>query len=88
MKMITVCMGSSCYSRGNSNNTQIIHNFIEKNNLKGLVEVRGCLCESECKQGPNIRIDDKLFSNVSSEGLVDLLQHELLKDDDGQVQSV
>ena len=78
MKTITVCMGSSCFSRGNSKNTQIIQKFIEEYNLSD--SVRGCLCEGECKHGPNIRIDDKLFSNVYSEGLIDLLQHELLQE--------
>ena len=80
MKTITVCMGSSCFSRGNSKNTQIIQNFIEEYNLSDSVQVRGCLCEGECKHGPNIRIDDKLFPNVYSEGLIDLLQHELLQE--------
>lgn len=80
MKTITVCMGSSCFSRGNSANTQIIQNFIEEHNLSDSVQVLGCLCEGECKHGPNIRIDDKLFSNVYSEGLLDLLQHELLQE--------
>ena len=80
MKTITVCMGSSCFSRGNSTNTQIIQKFIEENNLTESVQVRGCLCEGECKNGPNVRIDDKLFSHVYSEGLIDLLQHELLQE--------
>ena len=80
MKTITVCMGSSCFSRGNSVNTEIIQKFIENYNLTDSVQVRGCLCEGECKHGPNIRIDDKLFSNVYSEGLVELLQHELLQE--------
>ena len=80
MKTITVCMGSSCFSRGNSANTKIIQNFIEEYNLSDSVQVRCCLCEGECKHGPNIRIDDKLFSNVYSEGLIDLLQHELLQE--------
>ena len=80
MKTITVCMGSSCFSRGNSANTKIIQNFIEEYNLSDSVQVRGCLCKGECKHGPNIRIDDKLFSNVYSEGLIDLLQHELLQE--------
>ena len=80
MRTITVCMGNSCFSRGNSANTQIIQNFIEEYKLSDSVQVQGCPCEDECKQGPNIRIDDKLFSNVYSEGLLDLLQQELLQE--------
>lgn len=77
MTTITVCMGSSCFSRGNSVNAGIINSFIQKNNLNALVEVKGCLCEGECKKGPNIRINDTLYSAVSPEGLEDLLKHEL-----------
>lgn len=77
MIQITVCMGSSCFSRGNSSNAEIVQRFIEKYNLASTVQVRGCLCESECKNGPNIRINGKLFSQVAPEGLEDLLKHEL-----------
>ena len=77
MKTITGCMGSSCFSRGNSINAEVIQRFLAENNLTDKVNVRGCLCEGECKNGPNIRIDDKLFTDVSPEGLADLLLHEL-----------
>ena len=77
MDIITVCMGSSCFSRGNSSNAEIIQDFIQKNNLEGKVKVAGCLCEGECKSGPNIKINGKLFTDVSPEGLEILLRHEL-----------
>lgn len=77
MKVITVCMGSSCFSRGNAANAEIIQKYIETHGLSASVEVRGCLCESECKTGPHIRIDGKLFSYVSPEGLGDILTKEL-----------
>ena len=77
MDIITVCMGSSCFSRGNSSNAELIQDFIQKNNLEGKVEVAGCLCEGECKSGPNIKINGKLFTDVSPEGLELLLRHEL-----------
>ena len=33
MDIITVCMGSSCFSRGNSSNAELIQLFIKENNL-------------------------------------------------------
>lgn len=77
MTTITVCMGSSCFSRGNSINAGIINQFIEDNDIKASVIVKGCLCEGECRKGPNIRINETLYSAVSPEGLEDLLRHEL-----------
>ena len=77
MKTITVCMGSSCFSRGNATNAEVIQRFLIERNLTDKVTVKGCLCESDCKNGPSIRIDGKLFTDVSPEGLELLLKHEL-----------
>ena len=77
MTQITVCMGSSCFSRGNSSNAEIVQQFLQKHNIQDKVQVRGCLCEGDCKNGPNIRINGILFSQVAPEGLEDLLKHEL-----------
>lgn len=77
MKEITVCMGSSCFARGNYINTEFIQNFIVSNNLQDEVCVRGCLCESQCKNGPNIKINGKVFCGIAPESLSDLLTREL-----------
>lgn len=77
MITITVCMGSSCFSRGNSINAEIIQEYIEKNNCQATVSLKGCLCEGNCNKGPIIKIDDKVFYSVSPEGVEALLNHEL-----------
>lgn len=77
MKEITICMGSSCFSRGSSAIAGVVQEFITNNNLEDKVEVHGCLCEGECRNAPNIRIDGKLYSNVTPGSLNDLLKHEL-----------
>lgn len=74
---ITICMGSSCFSRGNSLNAEIIQDYIARNSLDVEFDVRGCLCQGNCKSGPNITINGKLFSNVSPEGIIDLINHEI-----------
>ena len=73
MKTITICMGSSCFSRGNATNAEIIQKFIADNKLEDKITIKGCLCEGECKNGPNVRIDNELFTNVSPESLPDIL---------------
>ena len=73
MDIITVCMGSSCFSRGNATNAEIIQKFIADNKLEDKITIKGCLCEGECKNGPNVRIDNELFTNVSPESLPDIL---------------
>ena len=74
---ITICMGSSCFSRGNNINAESIERFLEENKLSGKVEVRGCLCEGHCKEGPNIRINGELLQGIEPGMLFDLLQHKL-----------
>jgi NADH:ubiquinone oxidoreductase subunit E len=76
---ITICMGSSCFSRGNNINAESIERFLEENNLAGKVEVSGCLCEGHCKEGPNIRINGELHQGVEPGMLFDLLKHKLSK---------
>ncbi|OQA83989.1 MAG: Respiratory-chain NADH dehydrogenase 24 Kd subunit [Lentisphaerae bacterium ADurb.Bin242] len=75
---IVVCMGSSCFVRGNEKNLELIEKFLEKHVLAARVLVSGSLCECCCGQGPNIRINDKVFHAVSREKLPGILERELL----------
>ena len=38
---ITICMGSSCFTRGNNINAEIINAFIADNNLQASVALQG-----------------------------------------------
>lgn len=77
MKTVTICMGSSCFSRGNSMVAEAIQRFVADKGLQDRVAIRGCLCEGECKNGPNIRIDEKLYANVSADTVIDIISREL-----------
>lgn len=74
---IVVCMGSSCYLRGNLKNTEIIRQYIEENALPASVEFSGALCSGQCKEGPVITIDGTLYTKVDSSGLLTLLRYTL-----------
>ncbi|HPX46569.1 MAG: (2Fe-2S) ferredoxin domain-containing protein [Treponema sp.] len=75
--VITLCMGSSCFSRGNNVNAELIDRFLRENNLDAAVETHGCLCEGKCKAGPNIRINGELVQGVEPGMITDLLKHKL-----------
>ncbi len=77
MDTITVCMGSSCFGKGNSANADFITRFIEEHKLQDSVEVSGCLCGNACARGPNIKINDKLISGISEQTLADIIVKEL-----------
>ena len=71
---IVVCLGSSCFARGNSENLAVINNQIESRGLKASVRITGRLCQDECKQGPNIMIGGELHHNATPARLRELLQ--------------
>ena len=77
--IITVCMGSSCFSRGNNVNAEIIERFVRERNLSAKIEVRGCLCDGHCKDGPNIRFNGELVQGVEPGMIRDLLEHKLVR---------
>lgn len=66
---IAICLGSSCFSRGNKEVLKIIETFIENHNLKERVYFHGAHCFGNCNQGPMLKIDDKLFEMVDSSNI-------------------
>lgn len=62
---IKICMGSSCFSRGNRENLEIIKKFLKKHCMDTQILLIGNLCEEECKTGPNIFFNETLYKNVS-----------------------
>jgi NADH:ubiquinone oxidoreductase subunit E len=77
MDTITVCMGSSCFGKGNSSVAEQVTQFVAEHNLTEKIEVSGCLCTSCCAQGPNIKINDKLISGISEQTISEIIIKEL-----------
>ncbi len=75
---IVMCMGSSCFSRGNQENLQVVRDFLSENGLEEEVLLKGSRCEGECLRGPNITIDGKLFNGVGPDNLLEILNQTLL----------
>jgi len=71
---IRICMGSSCFRRGNRKNLEFIEAYMEKNQCSADVELLGSRCEEECRKGPNIQINGQMFHEVNEEILYDLLK--------------
>ncbi len=76
-KILTICMGSSCFCRGNEENLKIIEEYIKERNLEHQVELLGTRCEQKCDRGPVIYIDDKVYEKVDPAVLLDILNKEL-----------
>jgi len=71
---IVICLGSSCFARGNSHNLSVIEAFLAGHNLKASVRVSGKLCQDACKQGPNLVVAGQTYHDVTPEKLGPILQ--------------
>lgn len=87
MDKITVelCMGSSCFARGNARTLTMLENYIAEKNLSDRVDLVGHLCLGACSLGPNVKIGEVTHSGISSECVIDLLR-EALASQVGEVQ--
>jgi biotin synthase len=74
---IGICMGSSCFSRGNNRAVTVIRDFITSRSLEKRVVVEGHLCQGQCKNGPNILIDGQLHQQANPVGIIEYLQQQL-----------
>ncbi len=71
---IVVCLGSSCFARGNSENLAILNQHMQSHELNATVRLVGKLCQDQCKLGPNLAIGGELYHNVTAARLRELLQ--------------
>jgi NADH:ubiquinone oxidoreductase subunit E len=75
---IQICMGSSCFSRGNGLNAELLQRLVAEGSLKATIggaEVSGTLCEGLCKDGPIIVIDGTVHRGVTATTLPDILSY-------------
>ena len=75
MLKIEICMGSSCYSRGNSKSVELVENFIREKNLEAEIRLAGRLCHRNCSEGPNIIVNGNLHKGCQPECVIDLITH-------------
>lgn len=74
---ITVCVGSSCFARGNKDMPKIIREFIVENNLEEKVNVKGSQCMGLCSAGPNVKINDKVYHRIDKFKIYQILKDTL-----------
>lgn len=70
---IKICMGSSCFARGNAQNLEFIENYIKINDLDVQIELTGSRCEGKCACGPNMIINKVEYKNVTCEKIQEIL---------------
>lgn len=61
---VLICLGSSCFSRGNKELLESIQKYLADNDLNRFVSFKGKLCSNICKSGPTISINGNVLKEV------------------------
>jgi NADH:ubiquinone oxidoreductase subunit E len=74
---IVVCMGSACFSRGNTSTIHAVQEYIKSKGLESTAEITGTLCQQKCREGPNIQVDGECLCGIDPATLPALLDKHL-----------
>lgn len=72
---LVICLGSSCFARGNKKIVTMIKEYIEENNLSEYVYFHGNHCFGYCERGPIIKINDRIHEEVSEGSIRNILDN-------------
>ena len=72
-----ICLGSSCFSRGNKEVVQFIREYLRKNHLEDRVIFKGARCLGHCSNGPNLVINGKVIEGVGLAQVEKILEDEI-----------
>jgi NADH:ubiquinone oxidoreductase subunit E len=74
-----ICLGSSCFSRGNKDVVMFIKDYMRKNHLEDKFIFRGARCMGHCSNGPNLKINEDLIREVKLSMIESVLEKEVDK---------
>ena len=80
---IEICMGSSCFSRGNKFSLPIIQSFIKDHQIDTDIQLSGALCSGKCSKGPILIINGEVYDQVHPDSVKDLLLHVIEREKNG-----
>jgi len=74
---IVICMGSSCFARGNKQTLAIVKKYLKDRSLEEDVVFRGTHCTNICDQGPALIINGQIITKLMPEDVADVLDEYL-----------
>jgi NADH:ubiquinone oxidoreductase subunit E len=74
-----ICLGSSCFSRGNKEVVMFIREYLKKNHLDDKVIFRGVRCMGHCSEGPNLKINEVIIEGVTLSKIEGMLEEEFAR---------
>lgn len=74
-KEIVICLGSSCFARGNKSAVKVITDYLKENNLQSEVKFHGERCFGRCANGPLLKLGEIFHENTEPETIIKLLEN-------------
>jgi NADH:ubiquinone oxidoreductase subunit E len=72
---VVICLGSSCFSRGNKNLLKVISQYIKDKNIADRINFHGGHCFGMCNEGPILKVNGELFTGVDDQKVVEILNN-------------
>ena len=74
-----ICLGSSCFSRGNKDVVMFIRDYIRRNHLDDKIIFKGARCMGHCSNGPSLNINGVVIEGVTLSQIESILEKELAR---------
>jgi len=71
-----ICLGSSCFSRGNKDVVMFIKEYLKKNHLDDKIIFKGARCMGRCSNGPSLNINGVIIEDVTIARIENILEKE------------
>jgi len=78
-KEIIICLGSSCFARGNKAVVKLITEYLKEHNLQNDVKFHGERCFGKCADGPSLKLGEKFYENTDPESIIKILEDYIAK---------
>lgn len=72
-----ICLGSSCFARGNKKMVHDVQSYVEDKQLQDKILLKGGHCFANCVKGPIVKFHDEIHENVTFTDVVNMLNKKL-----------
>lgn len=72
-KEVVICLGSSCFARGNKQLVKIVNDYLRDRNLLNEVRFHGERCFGQCAVGPSLKLDGILKERLDEDSVIEAL---------------
>jgi NADH:ubiquinone oxidoreductase subunit E len=72
-KEVVICLGSSCFARGNKQLVKIVNDYLRDRDLLNEVRFHGQRCFGECAAGPSMKLDGILLEQMDEVSVIEKL---------------